>query len=103
MQNNSNKEAVTGKKMMKNLNNNEVLKSIIEENEYAINILLNNEDIDDNQYARIQYYARLPLLYQCIIYMRSQNFTIKQIADIYDVSCAMVNKMIKKIKTEIYK
>lgn len=103
MQNNSNKEAVTGKKMMKNLNNNEVLKSIIEENEYAITALLSSEDIDDKQYERILFYSKLPAVYKCIIYMRSQNFTIKQIADIYDVSCAMVNKMIKKIKTEIYK
>lgn len=103
MQNNSNKEAVTGKKMMKNLNNNEVLKSIIEENEYAITALLSSEDIDDKQYERILFYSKLPVVYKCIIYMRSQNYTIKQIADIYNVSCAMVNKMIKKIKTEIYK
>lgn len=101
MQNNS-KEAVTGKKMMKNSNNNDILKSIIEENENAINTLLDSEDIDDDQYARIQFYSKLPVVYQCIIYMRSQNYTIKQIADVYSVSCAMVNKMIKKIKTEIY-
>lgn len=96
------KEAVTGKKMMKNSNSNEILKSIIEDNEFAITTLLSSEDIDDDQYARIKYYSKLPVVYKCIIYMRSQNYTIKQIADIYDVSCAMVNKMIKKIKTEIY-
>ena len=101
MQKNS-KEAVTGKKMMKNTNNNEILKSIIEDNENAITTLLCSDDIDDDQYARIQFYYKLPAVYKCIIYMRSQGYTIKQIADIYDVSCAMVNKMIKKIKTEIY-
>lgn len=101
MQNNS-KEAVTGKKMMKNSNNNEILKSIIEDNENAITVLLSSEDIDDDQYSRIQLYSRLPAVYKCIIYMRSQGYTIKQIADIYDVSCSMINKMIKKIKTEIY-
>ena len=101
MQNKS-KEAVTGKKMMKNSNNNAILKSIIEENENAITTLLSSEDIDDDQYARIQFYSKLPAVYKCIIYMRSQGYTIKQIADVYDVSCAMINKMIKKIKTEIY-
>lgn len=101
MQNNS-KEAVTGKKMMKNSNNNEILKNIIEDNEFAITTLLSSEDIDDEQYARIKYYSKLPAVYKCIIYMRSQNYTIKQIADVYNVSCSMINKMIKKIKTEIY-
>lgn len=101
MQNKS-KEAVTGKKMMKNSNNNEILKSIIEDNENAITTLLDSEDIDDDQYLRIKYYSKLPAVYQCIIYMRSQGYTIKQIAYIYDVSCSMINKMIKKIKTEIY-
>lgn len=96
------KEAVTGKKMMKNSNNNELLKCIIEDNENAINTLLSSEDIDDSQYTRIQFYSKLPAVYKCIIYMRSQGYTIKQIADVYCVSCAMVNKMIKKIKTEIY-
>ena len=96
------KEAVTGKKMMKNSSNNELLKCIIEDNENTINALLSSEDIDDTQYARIKYYSKLPAVYKCIIYMRSQGYTIKQIADVYSVSCAMINKMIKKIKTEIY-